>query len=47
MAEFCGYFPFKTPKYSVIVAIHKKESPASGSVMAGSVAKEIAELHRS
>lgn len=43
MAEFCGYFPFKSPKYSIIVAIHKKDIPASGGAMAGSVFKEIAE----
>ena len=42
-AEFCGYFPFKNPKYSIIVAIHKKEAPASGGAMAGRVFKEIAE----
>ena len=44
LAEFCGYFPFKNPKYSIIVAIHKKEAPASGGAMAGSVFKEIAEF---
>lgn len=43
MAEFCGYFPFKNPQYSIIVAIHKKDIPASGGAMAGSVFKEIAE----
>lgn len=43
-AEFCGYFPFKNPKYSIIVAIHKKETSASGGAMAGSVFKEIAEF---
>ena len=43
LAEFCGYFPFKNPKYSIIVAIHKRESPASGGAMAGRVFKEIAE----
>ena len=43
MAEFCGYFPFKNPKYSIIVAIHKKDIPVSGGAMAGSVFKEIAE----
>ena len=44
LAEFCGYFPFKNPKYSIIVAIHKKEAPASGGAMAGRVFKEIAEF---
>ena len=43
IAEFCGYFPFKNPKYSIIVAIHKKDIPVSGGAMAGSVFKEIAE----
>lgn len=43
MAEFCGYFPFKNPQYSIIVAIHKKDIPVSGGAMAGSVFKEIAE----
>ena len=42
-AEFCGYFPFNSPKYSIIVAIHKRESPASGGAMAGRIFKEIAE----
>lgn len=43
MAEFCGYFPFKNPKYSIIVAIHKKDIPASGGAMAGNIFKEIVE----
>lgn len=43
MAEFCGYFPFKNPQYSIIVAIHKKDIPISGGAMAGSVFKEIVE----
>lgn len=43
MAEFCGYFPFKNPQYSIIVAIHKKDIPVSGGAMAGSVFREIAE----
>lgn len=43
MAEFCGYFPFKNPRYSIIVAIRKKDIPVSGGAMAGSVFKEIAE----
>ena len=43
MAEFCGYFPFKKPQYSIIVAIHKKYIPVSGGAMAGSVFREIAE----
>lgn len=43
MAEFCGYFPFKNPQYSIIVAIHKKDIPVSGGAMAGCVFKEIVE----
>lgn len=43
MAEFCGYFPFKNPQYSIIVAIHKKDIPVSGGAMAGNVFREIAE----
>lgn len=43
MAEFCGYFPFKKPQYSIIVAIHKKYIPVSGGAMAGSAFKDIAE----
>lgn len=42
-AEFCGYFPYDNPQYSIIVAIHKMEMPASGGRMAGSVFREIAE----
>lgn len=42
-AEFCGYFPYDNPQYSMIVAIHKMEMPASGGAMAGSVFKAIAE----
>ena len=40
-AEFCGYFPYDNPKYSIIVAIHKRDTPVSGGAMAGSVFKEI------
>lgn len=42
--EFCGYFPADNPKYSVIVSINKKDKPASGGLMAGTVFKQIAEL---
>ena len=41
-AEFCGYFPYDNPQYSIIVAIHKKDIPVSGGAMAGDVFKEIA-----
>ena len=39
--EYCGYFPAKNPKYSIIVSINKVGLPASGNLMAGSVFKEI------
>jgi cell division protein FtsI (penicillin-binding protein 3) len=42
--EFCGYFPADNPQYSVIVSINKKDKPASGGLMAGTVFKQIAEL---
>lgn len=43
-AEFCGYFPYDNPKYSIIVAIHKRDIPVSGGAMAGDVFKEIVNL---
>ncbi len=43
-ADFCGYFPAKEPVYTVFVSVHRKEQPASGGVMAGTIFKEIAEL---
>ncbi len=43
-ADFCGYFPAKDPIYTVIVSVHRKEQPASGGVMAGTIFKEIAEF---
>ena len=42
--EFCGYFPADNPQYSVIVSINKKDQPASGGLMAGTVFKQIAEF---
>lgn len=42
--EFCGYFPADNPQYSVIVSINKKDKPASGGLMAGTVFKQITEL---
>lgn len=42
--EFCGYFPADNPQYSVIVSINKKDKPASGGLMAGTVFRQIAEL---
>lgn len=43
-AEFCGYFPYDNPKYSIIVAIHKRDIPVSGGAMAGDVFREIVNL---
>lgn len=43
LAEFCGYFPFSNPQYSIIVTIHKKDIPVSGGAMAGNVFREIVE----
>lgn len=43
-AEFCGYFPYDNPKYSIIVAIHKRDTPVSGGAMAGDVFREIVNL---
>lgn len=42
--EFCGYFPADNPQYSIIVSINKKDKPASGGLMAGTVFRQIAEL---
>lgn len=42
--EFCGYFPADNPQYSIIVSINKKDKPASGGLMAGTVFKQIAEF---
>lgn len=43
-AEFCGYFPADKPKYTILVSVHRKELPAAGGWMAGSIFKEIAEM---
>ena len=46
-ADFCGYFPAEKPAYTVLVSVHRKDLPASGGAMAGTIFKEIAELlHR-
>lgn len=42
--EFCGYFPADDPQYSIIVSINKKDKPASGGLMAGTVFKQITEF---
>lgn len=43
-AEFCGYFPADKPKYTMLVSVHRKELPAAGGRMAGSIFKKIAEM---
>lgn len=43
-ADFCGYFPVDKPKYTILVSVHRKELPAAGGRMAGSIFKEIAEM---
>lgn len=43
-ADFCGYFPADKPKYTILVSVHRKELPAAGGRMAGSIFKEIAEM---
>ena len=40
-AEFCGYFPTDTPKYTIIVSINKMGLPVSGSLMARNVFRKI------
>lgn len=42
--DFCGYFPADKPKYTILVSVHRKELPAAGGRMAGSIFKEIAEM---
>ena len=43
-ADFCGYFPADKSKYTILVSVHRKELPAAGGWMAGSIFKEIAEM---
>lgn len=43
-ADFCGYFPADKPRYTILVSVHRKEVPAAGGRMAGSIFKEIAEM---
>ena len=43
-ADFCGYFPADKSKYTILVSVHRKELPAAGGRMAGSIFKEIAEM---
>ena len=42
-ADFCGYFPADKPKYTILVSVHRKEAPAAGGRMAGTIFREIAE----
>ena len=42
-ADFCGYFPADKPKYTILVSVRRKEIPAAGGRMAGTIFKEIAE----
>ena len=43
MVSFCGYFPSEKPKYSCLVCIVKKGTPASGGVQCGPVFLEISQ----
>lgn len=43
MVSFCGYFPSDDPKYSCIVCIKKKGTPASGGGQCGPVFSEISQ----
>lgn len=41
--EFCGFFPFDSPKFTVIVVMGKDDYPVSDASMCGTLFKEIAE----
>ena len=41
--EFCGFFPFNSPKFTVIVVMGKDDYPVSDASMCGTLFKEIAE----
>lgn len=43
-ADFCGYFPADKPRYTILVSVHRKELPAAGGRMAGTIFREIAEF---
>lgn len=43
LISFCGFFPYDDPKYTCIVCMQKKGSPASGGTMCGPVFRSIAE----
>lgn len=42
LVSFCGYFPAERPKYTMIVAMQKRGTPASGGSQCGPVFREIA-----
>ena len=42
-ADFCGYFPADKPRYTILVSVRRKEIPAAGGRMAGTIFREIAE----
>lgn len=42
--EFCGYFPYDNPQYTVLIVLNKEGLPASSGGMNGWLFKEIAEL---
>ncbi len=44
MVTFCGYFPSEAPKYSCIVCIYKRGTPASGGGQCGPVFSKISQL---
>lgn len=43
-ADFCGYLPAYKPRYTILVSVHRKELPAAGGWMAGTIFREIAEF---
>lgn len=43
-ADFCGYYPADKPRYTILVSVHRKEIPAAGGRMAGTIFREIAEF---
>ena len=43
LISFCGFFPSENPRYTCIVCMQKKGSPASGGTMCGPVFRSIAE----
>ena len=41
--EFCGFFPFNSPKYTLMVVMGKDNYPVSDASMCGTLFKDIAE----